>query len=186
MGSGDIFYRGKGPEKAKGELAGETFSFWPFSLSEPLNPTPLRYDIDQKSAKFLDMGTSVIRCAILNQYDWAMLESRRCLRDWTLKDVQPFHNTNLLGGLECPTDLRLSIAKTLISKAVYNFPTTKLPVKSMLSIGSDFLSRIGEIIILWKIHMLDLFQSGSESLSESESMHWKNIRSRSRFRPRYR
>ncbi len=52
MGSGDIFYRGKGPEKAKGELAGETFSFWPFSLSEPLNPTPLRYDIDQKSARF--------------------------------------------------------------------------------------------------------------------------------------
>jgi len=52
MGSGDIFYRGKGPEKANGESAGETFSFWPFSLSEPLNPTPLRYDTDQKSARF--------------------------------------------------------------------------------------------------------------------------------------
>ena len=51
-----------------------------------------------------------------------------------------------------------------------------------LVIVSDFLTCMGKIIILWKMHMWDLHQSGSPSVSVSESMHGNNIRSR--FRPR--
>lgn len=61
MGSGDIMYRGKAPERkvpydpAMGgdprHAAGTTFvSAWPFSLETPLNAPGLRYDTTQKSA----------------------------------------------------------------------------------------------------------------------------------------
>ncbi|HCE46230.1 MAG TPA: hypothetical protein DET40_22015 [Lentisphaeria bacterium] len=97
MGSGDIFYRGKGPEKAKGAVdrdkngttENDTVSFWPFSLPEPLNPTALRYDLDQKSAKLY--GGLVI---------YAVNNPQRAISEGHMNSNHEFRDDfNFMGGL---------------------------------------------------------------------------------------
>lgn len=103
LGWGQLPYRGRAVERpvqgvvdrdGDGTTANDFVSCWPFSLSEPLNPPGLRYDTDQKNARFFG-GLTLYSC---NPFDPAHprsiseghLNSNHELRD----------DLNFMGGLE--------------------------------------------------------------------------------------
>ena len=60
-------------------------------------------------------------------------KQRELVRIVELIDPGKFMSPFQWGGLGRPTDARLSIFKAFVAKAVYNFPTTKLLIESILS-----------------------------------------------------
>lgn len=103
MGWGELTYRGKSAERGQsptvyrdgdGSTTNDYVSYWPFSLTEPLNPPGLRYDTDQKNAVFYG-GLTLYSC---NPAD----PSRpRAISEGHMNANHDFRDDlNFMGGLE--------------------------------------------------------------------------------------